>query len=257
MSPVLATEHPASAVITAIQAGDVEALSRLLGENPDLAAARIARGRGGHTITLLHVVTDWPGHFPNGPATVASLIEAGGDLDARREGANQRTPLHWAASSGDVEVLDALLDAGADIEAPGAFNGVGGPLDHAVAFGQWPGSASPGGAWCANEPLDRSRTWPGRSPRRGVRRRHRARARPGHRGVLAGVPRPPTARSGIPPRARCRSQLDRIQRGDTARYGPEQPRERRFADLRSGAPVRARRVAPRQGRETGRTSGLA
>jgi hypothetical protein len=28
--------------------------------------------------------------------------------------------LHWAASSDDVEVLDALLDAGADIDAPGA-----------------------------------------------------------------------------------------------------------------------------------------
>jgi ankyrin repeat protein len=45
--------------------------------------------------------------------------------------------LHWAASSDDVEVLDALLDAGADIDAPGAVIGGGTPLDDARAFGQW------------------------------------------------------------------------------------------------------------------------
>jgi hypothetical protein len=31
-------------------------------------------------------------------------------------------PLHWAASSDDVEVLDALIDGGADIEAPDGSN---------------------------------------------------------------------------------------------------------------------------------------
>ena len=93
--------------------------------------------RHGHTLTLLHVATDWPGHFPQGPATVALLVEAGADVNARYAGPHEQTPLHWAASSDDVAVLDALLDAGADIEAPGAFNGVGGPLDNAVGFGQW------------------------------------------------------------------------------------------------------------------------
>ncbi len=52
-------------------------------------------------------------------------------------GAHTETPLHWAASSNDVAVLDALLDAGADIEAPGAVIGGGTPLADAVAFGQW------------------------------------------------------------------------------------------------------------------------
>jgi len=42
-----------------------------------------------------------------------------------------------AASSGDVDVLDALLDAGADIEAPGAVIGGGTPLADARAFKQW------------------------------------------------------------------------------------------------------------------------
>jgi ankyrin repeat protein len=86
----------------------------------------------------LHVATDWPGHFPNGPAVVAALVEAGADVNAAFEGGDHaETPLHWAASSDDVEVLDALLDAGADIEAPGAVIGGGTPVADAVAFGQW------------------------------------------------------------------------------------------------------------------------
>ena len=87
--------------------------------------------------TLLHVVTDWPGHFPNGAATVGALVEAGADVNARFRGPHAETPLHWAASSDDVEVLDALLDAGADIEVTGAVIAGGTPLTDARAFGQW------------------------------------------------------------------------------------------------------------------------
>jgi ankyrin repeat protein len=49
---------------------------------------------------------------------VAALVAAGADVHARFTGPHTETPLHWAASSDDVGVLDALLDAGADIEAP-------------------------------------------------------------------------------------------------------------------------------------------
>ena len=45
--------------------------------------------------------------------------------------------MHGPASSDDVDALDALLDAGADIEAPGAVIAGGTPLDDAVGFGQW------------------------------------------------------------------------------------------------------------------------
>lgn len=85
--------------------------------------------------SLLHVATDWPGHFPNGPETVAVLVAAGADVNARFRGPHDETPLHWAASSNDVAVLDALLDAGADIDAPGAVIAEGSPLRDAVAFG--------------------------------------------------------------------------------------------------------------------------
>ena len=91
--------------------------------------------------TLLHVATDWPGHFPNGAATVAAIVEAGADVNARFRGPHSETPLHWAASSNDVDVLDALLDVGADIEAPGAVI-AGGTLPEALHSQTRPPSGS-------------------------------------------------------------------------------------------------------------------
>jgi uncharacterized protein len=112
--------------------------SDLLAGHPGLATARLGEEEpGGTSRTLLHVATDWPGHFPNGAATVALLVAAGADVNARFRGEHEETPLHWAASSNDVEALDALLDAGADIEAPGGVIGGGTPLADARAFGQW------------------------------------------------------------------------------------------------------------------------
>ncbi|WP_250036881.1 ankyrin repeat domain-containing protein [Paractinoplanes maris] len=135
---VLDPEHPwAVAAAEAIRGGQVAALRRLLTEHPGLATARLGDPDGGMSRTLLHVVTDWPGHHPDGPATVAVLVEAGADVNARFTGPHTETPLHWAASCDDVAVLDALLDAGAEIDAPGAVIGGGTPLDDATAFAQW------------------------------------------------------------------------------------------------------------------------
>jgi ankyrin repeat protein len=135
---LIGTEEPlAVATVDAIHAGDVDALRRLLRENPDLATAALGTaGDDGMTRTLLHVATDWPGHFPNVGTTVAVLVEAGADVNGRFNGPHTETPLHWAASSDDVEALDTLLDAGADIEAPGAVIAGGTPLSDAVAFAQ-------------------------------------------------------------------------------------------------------------------------
>ncbi|MFN2490469.1 MAG: ankyrin repeat domain-containing protein [Actinomycetota bacterium] len=135
----LHTEEPlAVAVVEAIHRGDVPTLKRLLAENPDLVTTRLGDDdRCGMSRTLLHVATDWPGHFPNGAATVTALVEAGADVDARFRGPHSETPLHWAASSDDVEVLEVLIDAGADMEAEGAVIGGGTPLAEARGFGQW------------------------------------------------------------------------------------------------------------------------
>jgi hypothetical protein len=127
----------ARTVIDAIHSGDAAALGRVLDEHPGLATARIGAPEEPHGRTLLHIVTDWPRHFPESGDKIRVLVTAGADANARFSGPHTETPLHWAASSDDVDALDALLDAGADIEAGGAVIGGGTPIADAVAFGQW------------------------------------------------------------------------------------------------------------------------
>jgi len=125
---------PAGAAVRAIHAGDLAALRRLLDAAPDLAVEPLAH-LGGRT--LLHVATDWPGHFPNVADIISLLIAAGADPNAAAAGPHPETALHWAASSNDVDAIDALLDGGADIDAPGAVIAGGTPMADATAFGQW------------------------------------------------------------------------------------------------------------------------
>jgi ankyrin repeat protein len=134
----LARSDPLARTLTdAIHAGQVESLKELLGEHPGLAAARIVDAKGGSG-TPLHAAADWPGYFPNGPVIVGVLIDAGADPSAHIEGSwHAETPLHWAASSDDVEVARALIDGGADLEASGASIAGGTPLDDAVGYGCW------------------------------------------------------------------------------------------------------------------------
>jgi ankyrin repeat protein len=135
----LDTEEPiAIALVEAIHTGDVDRLQRLLADNPGLAQERLGDDDpDGMSRSLLHVATDWPGNFPNVAATIATLVDAGADVNARFAGPHTETPLHWAASSDDVDALDALVAAGADLEATGAVIAGGTPLTDAVAFGQW------------------------------------------------------------------------------------------------------------------------
>ncbi len=118
----------------AVQCGDVDTVRRLVLDNPDLARARfVARGGSG---TVLHFVTDWPGYFPNGPDVVNLLIDNGADPNATTSGAGKpETPLHYAASSDDVDVAAALIDRGADLETPDGS--IGTPLDNAIGYACW------------------------------------------------------------------------------------------------------------------------
>ena len=128
------TDQIAIELTLAIKGGNIPALERLLATRPGLAAEHIT-GRKGGTSTPLHFVTDWPGYFPSGPAIVRILIEAGADPNALTSPGKPETPLHYAASSDDADVAEALIDGGADLEIPGGS--IGTPLDNAVGYGCW------------------------------------------------------------------------------------------------------------------------
>jgi uncharacterized protein len=82
MLSIQADDARAVALGAAIQSGDFETLQQYLRDNPDLAMARVVDRRG-VSRTLLHIVADWPGHFPNRSHTVAILVAAGADVNAR------------------------------------------------------------------------------------------------------------------------------------------------------------------------------
>jgi uncharacterized protein len=117
---------------TALKTGDVARLRALLAADQGLATSLI------NSRTPLHLFADAPGHRPNPAGVVSALAEAGADLNAHAAGMwHHETPLHWAASNDDVELIDALLDAGADIEHPGSSISGGPPAESALGYAQW------------------------------------------------------------------------------------------------------------------------
>jgi ankyrin repeat protein len=83
----------------------------------------------------LHIATDWPGYFRAAPASVKLLLSAGADPRADTDGERPETPLHWAASTDDVDVAVALIDGGSELETPGGS--IGTPLDNAIGYACW------------------------------------------------------------------------------------------------------------------------
>lgn len=92
-------EKLAVSVIQAIHTGDIPTLEQQLTENPGLAKIRILERKPDNvdadssiSRTLLHVVTDWPGHFPHGADTVRVLIKFGAEVNAPLVGPNIEKP---------------------------------------------------------------------------------------------------------------------------------------------------------------------
>jgi ankyrin repeat protein len=97
-------------VFEAAAIGDVERLRGLLADDSSLVNAWSEDG-----FTPLHFAAFF-GH----PTAARLLIERGAELEARstnREFAFDATPLHSASAAGQRDVCEALLDAGADVNA--------------------------------------------------------------------------------------------------------------------------------------------
>lgn len=136
--PALAHGDPIAIKLTqAIHTGDLRTLEGMLQERAELAVVRMIGRHGveGGWRTPLHAATDWPGYFPSAPATVTLLLQAGADPNDDTGGNCPETPLHWAASTDDVDVAVVLIDAGADLETPGGS--IGTPLDNAIGYRCW------------------------------------------------------------------------------------------------------------------------
>ncbi|MEM6313087.1 MAG: ankyrin repeat domain-containing protein [Planctomycetota bacterium] len=122
---------PWAKAVRLIHAGRVDELESLLTQHPGVVTQRV----GAEQWTLLHIAGDWPGHFPNIAASIRLLVAAGADVNEPRPGSfGPVSPIHGPASTDDVEALDALLDAGADIEHGGGMFTSGPPLSNAVIF---------------------------------------------------------------------------------------------------------------------------
>lgn len=121
-------------LISAIVSGEVDQVRRLLAARPALATARLT----GNPRSMLHHATDWPGHRPNVATSIALLVAAGADPNTAMPQGDDieiaETPLHWAASANDIEALDALLDAGAAVDALGGIFGGCTPYQEAIIF---------------------------------------------------------------------------------------------------------------------------
>ena len=139
---IISAENPlAVALRLATLGGDVAEVNRLLSERPELATASFGSVESG-TGTGLHFVAGWPGYYPHGPDIVHALVDAGADPNARTTsrgssipGPGSESPLHYAASNDDVDVAVALIDRGADVEAPDGS--IGTPLDNAIGYACW------------------------------------------------------------------------------------------------------------------------
>lgn len=99
--------HPDLDIFEASAGGYQQLVEKLLGEHPELLAARSSDGW-----TPLHVAAFF-GH----PELARYLIDHGATVDARSTNAMKNTPLHAAAAGAAVPVVRLLLERGADVNA--------------------------------------------------------------------------------------------------------------------------------------------
>ena len=125
---------------------DLARLQALLAEQPELAQTKMEHWRDHKCVEPVgfiamlrfdHRRLELPRDLPGTGAVARALIAAGAPVDGRP--GDRETPLITAASYGDAEVAQVLIDAGANLEARAAPNAGGVPggtaLLHAAVFG--------------------------------------------------------------------------------------------------------------------------
>lgn len=121
-----------------IHQGDVDGLRKQLDQFPHLAWWQSHADSQGTRSTLLREATgrgmeEWP---ENASLIAGTLIRAGAKVNEAERPQQQETPLHDAVSVNNVEVTKVLLEAGADTEAPGRFDGsIDTALGYALFYG--------------------------------------------------------------------------------------------------------------------------
>lgn len=94
-----------------IDSGNVDGLRQILADHPELATARADDGA-----PLLIRMIDWPGHRPRAAESARTLLEAGAEVDARRDEENG-TALAGALCTEELDVVRVLIEGGADVHA--------------------------------------------------------------------------------------------------------------------------------------------
>jgi ankyrin repeat protein len=125
---------------------DLSRLTRLLAEHPEMATEKMQHWADrqcgeplGYVMMLRfnHDRLGLPADLPGTGAIARALIGAGAPVNGRP--GDKETPLITAASVGDADVVRALIEAGADLDAASAPDSGGVPggtaLDHAAVFG--------------------------------------------------------------------------------------------------------------------------
>ena len=107
LADVLLEAKPELDVFDAAAVGDVDRLTELLDADADLVGARSEDG-----FTPLHFAA----FFNRGPAA-RLLLDRGADVGAVSDNDMKVQPLHSAVAAGSREIVAALLNAGADVNA--------------------------------------------------------------------------------------------------------------------------------------------
>ncbi len=126
-APALANDHGRNLICAAAIAWDVPRLSLLLEFGADVET----KDAGGHN--ALYRVANGAGDEAEGRTALEILIRFGANVN-QVTGIGGMTPLHMSARRGTAKIAEALLDAGADIEARDKSGET--PLRRAVNCGQ-------------------------------------------------------------------------------------------------------------------------